>query len=464
METVDSLAQKQISIPIRSFGERGSNRRSAIRGLDLWMILAAMALATLILLAATEGQAQTFTVIHTFTGGADGGEPNSTLLLDGAGNLYGTAARGGNTSGICANNLGCGVVFKMKPSGGGWVLTPLYTFSGGNDGEGPAGIVLGPDGSFYGTTYSGGVSCPSNTQYGCGTVFNLRPSPSACKSALCPWTESVLYRFAGGSSDGAGPNAPVVFDKAGNLFGTTFQGGMYSVDCDYSRNWCGTVFELSPANGGWTETLPYIFNPSGSAGQSPEAGLAIDSADNLYGTALVGGVNGGGTVFELSPSGSAWVENTLYSLAGESNAGTFPESTPIFDPSGNLYATTQFGGPNGGGTVFELSPAGSGWNSSLVYGLLGHVEQNGPLTGVTRDSAGNLYGTAFSLGGINSGLIFMLSPSNGGWTYTTLHQFDFHDGCEPVGGVTVDAHGNLFGTASGCGPDEEGVIWEITPN
>ncbi len=423
----------------------------------------AATLALLVLAAVSVAQAQNFQIIHTFTGGADGGEPTSTLLLDAAGNLYGTAVRGGNTSGGCANNLGCGVVFKMKSSGSGWVVTPLYTFAGGNDGGGPAGVVFGPDGSLYGTTYYGGLSCPSDTQYGCGTVFHLRPSPSACKSALCPWTESVLYRFAGGSSDGAGPNAPVVFDHAGNIYGTTYQGGMYSPDCEFSDDWCGTVFELSPANGGWTETVPYIFSPSGSAGQSPEAGLAIDAAGDLYGTALVGGVNGGGTVYELSPSGSGWVINTLYALPGGSDAGTFPESTPIFDPSGNLYATTQFGGPNGGGTVFELSPSGGGWNYTLVDGLVGHVEQNGPLTGVTRDSAGNLYGTAYSLGGINSGLIFKLSPSNGGWTYTTLHQFDFHDGCEPVGGVTVDAHGNLFGTASGCGADEQGVVWEITP-
>lgn len=464
METVESCLQKEVWIQPRSHDVWRPNRRSAIGGIDLWMALAAAAIAVLVLLAASEAQAQSFTVIHSFTGGADGGEPDSTLAIDGAGNLYGTAATGGNNNGNCEGLNGCGVVFKMKSSGGGWVLTPLYAFNGGSDGAAPVGVVFGPDGSLYGTTRTGGVSCPSDTQYGCGTVFNLRPSPSACKSALCPWNESILYRFAGGSNDGAFPNDPVVFDQAGDLYGTTFEGGIYSTDCDYSNDWCGTVFELSPSNGGWTESLPYIFNPSGSAGQSPEAGLAIDAAGNLYGTALVGGMNGEGTVYELSPSNSGWLENTLYSFPDGNNTGSFPESTPIFDPAGNLYATTQFGGPNGGGTVFELSPAGDGgWNYSLVDGLTGHVQQNGPLTGVTRDSAGNLYGTAFSLGGINSGLIFELSPSNGGWTYTLLHQFDFHDGCEPVGGVTLDAHGNLYGTASSCGPNGVGVVWEITP-
>jgi len=411
--------------------------------------------------AAVMAQAQTYTIIHTFTGGADGETPDSTLAIDAAGNLYGTTARGGNNNGNCDGGIGCGVVFKLKHAGSGWVLTPLYSFNGGTDGSAPGGVVFGPDGSLYGATGAGGVSCSSDTQYGCGTVFNLRPSPTACKSALCPWSETVLYRFTGGSNDGAEPNGSLVFDQAGNLYGTTFLGGLRnSFLCP--GNWCGTVFELSPSNGNWTETVPYIFDPFGDAGQNPEAGLAITTAGSLYGTALEGGLNGGGTVFELTPSSSGWVENTLYSLPNGNDTGDYPESAPIFDPAGNLYATTQFGGPNGGGTVFELSPSGGGWNYSLLYGLTGHVEQNGPLTGVTRDNAGNLYGTAFSLGN-NAGLIFKLTPSNGGWTYTLLHQFDFNDGCEPVGGVTVDAHGNLFGTASACGANGVGVVWEITP-
>jgi uncharacterized repeat protein (TIGR03803 family) len=425
------------------------------------MTLAAIAITILMIMAASEAQAQTYTVIHNFTGGADGGGPDSTLAIDAAGNLYGTAATGGNSSGNCYGS--CGLVFKMKASGSGWVLTPLYAFTGGSDGSAPAGVVFGPDGALYGTTTAGGVSCSSNRQYGCGTVFTVRPSATVCKSALCPWSESVLYRFTGSPGDGAAPNAPVAFDQAGNLYGTTVQGGVANnFGCPYGHDWCGTVFELSPSDGGWTETVPYIFPLLGSAGQNPESGLAIDAAGNLYGTALVGGVNGGGTVFELTPSSSGWVENNLYSLPDGNNTGDFPHGTLIFDPAGNLYGTTSVGGQNGGGTVFELSPSGGGWSYSLVYGLSG-FEQDGPETGVTRDSAGNLYGTAYELGN-NAGQIFKLTPSNGGWTYTLLHQFDYNDGCLPVGGVTVDAHGNLFGTASACGTYGSGVVWEITPN
>jgi uncharacterized repeat protein (TIGR03803 family) len=425
------------------------------------LTIAVAAVIALAALTITPAQAQTYTVIHNFTGGADGGVPNSTLAIDAAGNLYGTTVYGGNRTQNC--NTWCGVVFKLKPSGQGWIVTPLYEFNGSPDGSAPVGVVFGPNGTLYGTTFSGGVSCRSNSQYGCGTVFNLRPSPTPCKSVLCPWNETVLYRFNGGSNDGAGPNSPVVFDATGNLYGTTFQGGVYTPNCSYGVDWCGTVFELSPSRGGWTESLPYFFT-GGSAGGPPEAGLAIDAAGNLYGTTLTGGVYGGGVVFELTPSNSGWVENTLYSLPGASgNGGDFSEGTPIFDPAGNLYDTTQVGGPNGGGTVFELSPAGGGWNFSLLYGLSGRVEQNGPVTGVVRDSAGNLYGTAYSLGPDNIGLIFKLSPSNGGWNYTLLHQFDFSDGCIPTGGVTLDAHGNLYGTASGCGANGYGVVWEITP-
>ena len=178
--------------------------------------------ASLLVLLAMAVQAQTYSVIHNFTGGADGAGPGG-LIIDAAGNLYGAAAGGGLSSQNCDDT--CGVVFKMKSSGQGWVLTPLYQFQGGSDGSSPAGVVFGPDGTLYGTTTLGGMPCPSETQYGCGTVFNLRPSPSACKSALCPWTESVLYRFAGGSTDGAIPVGQPIFDHAGNLYGATFEGG-----------------------------------------------------------------------------------------------------------------------------------------------------------------------------------------------------------------------------------------------
>jgi len=218
-----------------------------------------------ILLMAAVAQAQTYTILHNFTGGADGAGPGG-LIIDAAGNLYGAAAGGGLSSQNCDGT--CGLVFKMKASGQGWVLTPLYDFQGGSDGADPSGVVFGPDGTLYGTTALGGTTCASETQYGCGTVFNLRPSPSACKSALCPWTESVLYRFAGGSNDGAIPEGQLVFDQAKNLYGGTYEGGVYTPNCGFGHNWCGTIFELSPSNGGWIESLPYIFT-GGDDGAKP---------------------------------------------------------------------------------------------------------------------------------------------------------------------------------------------------
>jgi uncharacterized repeat protein (TIGR03803 family) len=408
-------------------------------------------------------QAQTYTVLHTFTGGADGGGPEGGLMMDAAGNLYGT------TYGYeqpCGSQ--CGTVFKMKPTGHGWVLTPLYKFSGGNDGGNPyAAVVFGPDGALYGTTDFGGSNCPSDGQYdtGCGTVFRLTPQPTACNSALCPWTETVLYRFTGGANDGALPTSQVTFDTAGNLYGTTYSGGVYTPNCYYGDDWCGTIFKLTHSNGGWTESVPYIFT-GGNDGANPIAGLTADAAGNFYGAAEANGKGGGGTIFELTPSGSGWTENTLLSFIANSGGGYFPRGELIFDPAGNLYGTTEFGGeyPNEGGTVFELSPSGGGWTITGGYSLPGVTEHGGPLGGVVRDSAGNLYGTAFQLGSNNVGLVFKLTPSSGGWTYTVLHEFAVGDGGDfPSGNLVLDAQGNLYGTAGGGGAHGWGVVWEITP-
>jgi len=413
------------------------------------------------LIAMPAAQAQTYSVIYNFTGGADGGGPEGGLTMDAAGNLYGTTA-GYNQP--CGSQ--CGSVFKLKPTAQGWVFTPLYKFTGGSDGASPQGaVVFGPDGALYGTTTFGGSSCPSDNQYenGCGTVFRLTPQPNRCGTVLCPWRETVLYRFAGGATDGALPLSQVAFDRAGNLYGTTFSGGAYTTNCYYGYNWCGTIFELTHSNGGWTETVPHIFT-GGDDGANPIAGLTADAAGNFYGVAEANGAGGGGTLFELTPYGSGWAENTLYSFVSNSGGGYFPRGTLIFDAAGNLYGTTLYGGqyPNEGGTVFEMTPSGGGWDFTQLSSLPGFL-QNGPLGGVVRDSAGNLYGTGSELGSGNTGIIFKLSPSNGGWTYTLLHQFSISDGDFPSGNLVLDAHGNLYGTAGGGGAHGWGVVWEITP-
>jgi len=383
-------------------------------------------------------------VLYNVAGGENGELPNGGLAMDRAGNLYGTTAAGG------AQDCDCGIVFTLKRSGQGWIFYPLHKFNGGSDGSySQARVVFGPDGALYGTTAGGG--------YGYGTVYNLRPKPTACASAECPWNESVLYKFRGAPSDGYLPGCEVVFDHDGNLYGTTPRGGNYS-NCDGVDNSCGAIFKMSPSNGGWMESLVYSFR-GGDDGGNPYAGLTPDAAGNLYGTAPLYGKGGGGTVFQLAPSGSGWVASTLYYFTIQSENGYYPLSGLIFDSQGNLYGDTPYGGAGGAGTDFELTPSAYGWNFNLLYSFFGG--ESGPAGDLMMDRAGNLYGTAYS---INSyGLVYKLTPSNGSWTYSVLHQFNGQDGQGPNGAVIMDAQGNLYGTTFSGGTYGWGVVWEITP-
>ncbi len=167
-----------------------------------------------------------------------------------------------------------------------------------------------------------------------------------------------------------------------------------------------------------------------------------------------------GSVFKLSPSGGGWTEQVIYSFQGGSD-GAYPTGGLIIDQSGNLYGSTNKGGTGGGGTVFKLTPSGGGWNYSLVYSFTGNTSC-GPFAPLSMDTAGSLYGTTFCDGANNLGNIFKLTPSGGSWTYSSLHDFGGSDGAYPYSNVTIDAAGNLYGTASGGGMGV-GVIWEITP-
>jgi uncharacterized repeat protein (TIGR03803 family) len=418
----------------------------------MWMI-AVNLLATLILAAATQSaQAQTFTVLHNFTGGGDGAAPLAGLTRDAGGNFYGTAYNGGYTGGTCAP-YGCGTVFKLSNKGSGWVLTPLYSFQGSNDGAYPsARVILGPDGSLYGTTGYGGSSGCRGT--GCGTVFNLRPQAAACKTALCPWSESVLYRFMEGGNDYIPGPGDLVFDQRGNIYGSTTQRGGFS--CGGS----GAVYELVHSGSGWTERALYSFG-GGSDGGCPNGGVIFDHAGNLYGTSVFGGGGGaGGTVFELTPSGPGWAENTLYALQNGSD-GESAYGGLLFDGSGNLFGSTSTGGQRGGGTVFELSYLNGSWKFILLYSLAGG---GGSEASLAMDAAGNLYGTAINDGTYGEGSVFRLTPSGGGWTYTSLHDFSGgSDGGYPWGSVTLDVNGHLYGTTQRGGLNNLGVVWEITP-
>ena len=396
---------------------------------------------------APAARAQTFSLLHTFTGGNDGARPVSGLTMDRAGRLYGTTQYGGN--------IHLGSVYQLTRKGSGWVNNPIYSFNGNetNDGAMPySGLTIGPDGSFYGTTYEGGGDC-ALSNHGCGTVYNLRPAAAACKAALCPWTETVIYRFVGGS-DGANPGGGnVIFDAAGNLYGTTDNGGASGV---------GTVYELTPSNGGWTEKVLYTF-AGGSDGTHPWGGVILDQTGNLYGTTSQGGIGcdgfGCGTVFELTPSGSGWTKKILYSFTGGRD-GTDPYAGLVFDQSGNLYGATAFSGSGGGGTVFELTPSNGSWTFTLVYSLTGG---QGPNYSLAIDGADNLYGTAPE-GGASAGVVFRLAPAGGGWTYTALHNFTGgYDGGLPIGSPMLDADGNVYGTTYNDGANDDGTVWEITP-
>ncbi len=414
----------------------------------------------LLLLAGSAAQAQTYAVIHNFTGGAEGGRPEAPLTIDQRGNLYGTTYEGGHSAENC--NGGCGVVFKMQLSGQSWLFTPLYQFAGGSDGGNPvARVVFGPDGSLYGTTlHAGGVDCANDAGFGCGTVVNLRPKPTNCIAVPCLWTDVVLHRFAGGAGDGAMPVAPVAFDATGNLYGTTLEGGGSSPNCSNGNNSCGTVFELARSNGGWTESVPYSFTGGGDGG-NPEGGLVLDRAGNLYSTASVAGAGNGGTVFALVPNGSGWTQDLLYSFTAGGATPYEPEAGLIFDAAGNLYGTTAHGG--GAAAVFELMPSNGGWTFSQIYAFGGSRMHQGPLSDLVMDGAGNLYGTAYDLGLHNAGLVYELSPSNGGWIFTDLYDFPGGGGDASPSGVALDANGNLYGTAAFGGTHGWGVVWEITP-
>src|SRR5271165_561582 len=270
--------------------------RSALRG----PALAVGLLCTLTVILTQSAQAQTYTVLHSFTHGQDGGNPWGGLTIDAAGNLYGTATEGG-----LSNNCqgGCGTVFKLSQRNSSWTLSLLYSFSN-SDGAYPEGrLISGRDGKLYGTTGKGGMGCQST---GCGVVFTLQAPPTFCHSIQCYWSENVIYEFAGGN-DGSRPTGDTVFDPTGNFYGTTFNSG---------ANGVGTVYELSPSGGGWSESVIHTF--SGSDGANPYGGLTHDAAGNLYGTTKLGGTNNqyGGVVFQLVSGQSGWSENVLHAFNG----------------------------------------------------------------------------------------------------------------------------------------------------
>jgi uncharacterized repeat protein (TIGR03803 family) len=384
--------------------------------------------------SAPPAQGQTFTVLYSFKGGTDGEGPNGSVVRDAAGNLYGTTSYGGAFSN--------GTVFKLDTTG---LETVLYSFTGGSDGSIPlAGPILDAAGNLYGTTEAGGdLTC--NGGVGCGTVFELDTTGE----------ETVLHSFTG--KDGTSPIAGVIRDAAGNLYGTTPQGGRFS---------SGTVFKLDSIG---EETVLYTFTGGrgGTDGYYPDGALIRDAAGNLYGTTQLGGNYSFGTVFKLDSTGK---ETVLYRFRGGSS-GDQPVGGVIMDKAGNLYGATEVGGYYFDGTVYKLNPVG---NKTVLYNFAGGTDGSLPVAGVIADTAGNLYGTTQYGGDVTCfgggcGTVFKLDKTG---NETVLYSFTGGaDGASPVAGLVRDAAGNLYGTAyfggdggSFCsGVGGCGVVFKIAP-
>ena len=390
--------------------------------------------------------AQTFTVLHVFTGQSDGEYPQGSLVKDGGGNLYG----GTNAS-----------IYKFSPRSSGGIMQNLYRFLGPPDGLFPNGVVIGPDGALYGTTQAGGIgNCHDGA--GCGMAFRLHPPSNPCRSVSCSWIENKMTNFF--PQTGWLPeNSTAVFDAQGNMYGTASQD---------EQNGAGVVYELSRSGGGWLQTVIYRFTGL-SDGSGPIGGLTMDAAGNLYGTTTQGGDLtcysnlGCGTVYKLSRSGNGWIEQTLHAF--HTGEGQRPTGNLVLDAQGNLYGATTNAGPNGGGTVFALS-SGS-WNFSLLAPLVGSgSDATGPTNGLIMDAAGNLYGATENEGSFHAGSVFKLTPSQGGWTFITLYEFTGGlDGYGPFSNLVIDGSGNIFGTTlegggTGCVGFGCGVIFEISQN
>ena len=409
----------------------------------------AVILATLLALTiASAAQVRKLKVLHNFGSTGDGSIPYGPLLLDPKGNLYGVTIDGG--TGQCGS-YGCGTVYKLTPmSSGGWKESILHSFNAGTDGSAPWGqLLLDNSANLYGSL-SGDLS------FAVDGAFQLNPSVGG-------WSNTILYNGY------VGPD--LVFDKAGNLYGSIGAG-------DYSL---GAIGELSPSLGGWTYTQLYSFCPQNGCpdGLNLQTPPIWDSHGNLWGATTYGGISqqpcfsslyGCGVIFEMTPNGDGtWTYNVMHQFASSSTDGQWPYGGLVIDGAGNFYGSTWLGGAYNQGTIFKFSNVGGTWQEKILYDFPDC--SNGCMVEGTlaRDKAGNLYGTA--AGGTNScagytcGVVFELSPQkNGSWKYSVLYDFnETSGGLQPFYGVILDSKGNLYGVTSAFGKYGAGTAFEITP-
>ncbi len=392
------------------------------------------------------GHSQTFSTLYTFGSGINYQGPFGPLVEASDGSLYGVTVAGG---------LGYGTVFQLSPpavAGGTWAETAIYSFHGGVDGYRPAeGLVADKGGNLYGSTLSGGVVGGCN----CGTVFKLKPP--ATPGGV--WTKRIMHAFTGTNGDGTNCCAELTIDSKGAVYGITFNGGAYG-----ATSVGGTVFRIQSQGSGFVETILHSFGATPTDGTLPETQLTLDAAGNLYGTTYQGGAFNNGTAFELSPPAhsGAWQETILFNFDAP-NSGTTPSSPLIMDASGQLFGTSSDGGIDAQGAVYRLTPppAGqTGWSKTTLWSFLGNGNGTFP-GGLALDRAtGIFYGvTEYSSWGGGCGVAYQLAPpaaAGGAWQYAVLYPFSGAIECSPNGPLVRDSAGNLFG-ATGT------TVYEITP-
>jgi uncharacterized repeat protein (TIGR03803 family) len=377
-------------------------------------------------------------VIYSFAGDEDGEYTDTDLIIDGAGNLYGTSVQGGD--------FGGGTVFQLAPTGNTWVHTVLYSFTGGPDGGEPyKGVTLDSEGNLYGTAVTGGSgSCEG----GCGVAYKLTDTGGT-------WTQTVIHAFTGGD-DGSGPGAGLTIDNRGNLYGMTPTGGAFGL---------GVIYQLHPdQSGNYTLKVIHTFTV-GKDGATGSAGRLLLRGGHLYGVATTGGAHGQGVAFELTPTPNGkWQLKPIYSFKGQPDAG-FPYGALTVDASGNLYGTTYYDGANDLGAVYQLAPKPTGeWKEKVLYSFQGGNDGNSSIGSLVFDAAGNLYGTT-SEGGSGSGTIFRLSRNGDGtWTERVAHRFQGPpDGAFAYNGMVADGAGNFYGATVHGGANDEGAIYKFVP-
>jgi uncharacterized repeat protein (TIGR03803 family) len=378
-------------------------------------------------------------IIYSFAGGSDGEYVDSDLVIDGAGNLYGTSVQGGQ--------FGSGTVFQVTPTGDGSTHTVLYSFTGGADGGEPyKGVTLDSQGNLYGTAVTGGAgSCEG----GCGVAYKLTNSGGV-------WTQTVIHTFTGGD-DGSGPGSGLTVGWHGTIYGVTPTGG---------ANGQGVVYQLKPMpDGTYKLTVLHAFT-GGVDGAGGSAGRLLLHSGSLYGVTTAGGANGKGVAFEITPTHGVWQFTTLYAFKGQPDAG-FPYSTLTMDVQGRLYGTTYYDGAHNLGSVYQLTLRHDGtWREQVLYSFKGGTDGSGSIGNVVIDRTGAIYGTT-SAGGAscNCGVIFKVTHRfDGSWKETVRYRFKgAPDGAFAYNGMVGDSVGNFYGTTVHGGTTDDGVIYKLTP-